>query len=498
MSVDTSFYHQLTNSSLGTDQALEVNPRGQLRMERKGASSGQLWTLVERGGGKYALRTELLGDCSSLDVVNDDKDDTPWLAKEADNTGQSWTLTPQSDGTYKLANDFTGPDKFLDTTADTHKPFLSRGDQPGQRWTLTPVRRIEGIPGLDQADFGLYKKPAGVVKAVMVFVDFSDAEAGSASADDLAWHLLGDGKAKQVLRDQSYQKMELDVIDRSDLKWKRMPKKTSFYKTHGDFYRHRKYIEDAAGLFAEVKFSDYDLVLVAASKDADLAGASSFTAGAGDGARSASGEIRLAVTFDKNSHSQMFTTLVHEVSHLFGLPDLYKYTSKNAEDSLAGSWSIMSDSHRSFSLLGWERHKLGWLHSSRKTYVAKKVTGWSATLHPLSDPCGLSMIVLPIDDDVNPSKVFVIELAQSYVGKNAQPWGDGVLLYTVDASIASGDSPIKVIPKTAGYSPDYGNLYQAPCPAGDSLPHSEGGASVTLHVGRKLGSSYEVKIDYKR
>ena len=36
-----------------------------------------------------------------------------------------------------------------------------------------------------------------------------------------------------------------------------------------------------------------------------------------------SGEIRLAVTFGTDSYSNRYINLVHEVGHLFGLPDLY-------------------------------------------------------------------------------------------------------------------------------------------------------------------------------
>ncbi|HKI02264.1 MAG TPA: hypothetical protein VKK31_09800 [Thermoanaerobaculia bacterium] len=346
-------------------------------------------------------------------------------------------------------------------------------------------------------DFNFYAKPEGVVTAVMIFVDFGDACAGSSSPDEVARHMLGNGHAQQLFRDQSYQKMTLDVTVRSDLGWRRMPECTTAYQTHGTSEEHRKYLEDAARLFsAEVKFSDYALVLVATPGNADLGGASSFTVRSGHGAQSVSGEVRLAVTFDQRSH-ESYVSLVHEMGHLFGLPDLYPL-GMTAEKSSAGSWSVMSDRYRSSSFLGFERYKNGWLNSSRTTYIPDTTAGWSATLHPLSNPGGLSMIVLPVDQGVNPSKVFVIELAQPLLGLNGQYWGDGVLLYTVDATIPSGSSPVVVIPKTDGHSPDYGNLYMAPCRVGESLPFSEGVASGILTVVQKLGSSYEVKIDYKR
>lgn len=89
----------------------------------------------------------------------------------------------------------------------------------------------------------------------------------------------------------------------------------------------------------------------------------------------------------------------------------------------------------SVSFLGWHRHKNGWLPAARATYVKQATPGWYATLSPLSGSCGLSLIALPVDDVNHPSKVFVIELAQPVLGTNNQYWGDGVLVYTVDATI---------------------------------------------------------------
>src|SRR5439155_2393577 len=131
-----------------------------------------------------------------------------------------------------------------------------------------------------------------------------------------------------------------------------------------------------------------------------------------------------------------------------------------ADNSKAGCWSIMSDIFHSVSFLGWHRHKNGWLSPSRKTYLSQNTSEWYATLSPLSDIYGLSMIVLPIDDVARPSKVYVVELAQAVFGSKL--WGEGVLLYTVDATIPTGLSPVVVIPKKVSTSPNYGYLYEAP------------------------------------
>ncbi|HEX4959658.1 MAG TPA: hypothetical protein VF173_02380 [Thermoanaerobaculia bacterium] len=512
MSFDTAFYHHLTNAFLGAAEALDVKPdgNGRLAMRPKGAHSGQLWKLVKLGGGKYALRTAYLDDCFSLDVFSKGQNHFPRLAATGDYRGQAWTLTPWGDGTYRLTNDSTGLGQSLDTTGDTHEPILAPGDQSGQHWMLTPARKIEGhaaIPPLDPGrneqpnegptDFAnLYIRPEGVVRAVMIFVEFPNALAGAASPADLARHLLGNGMAQKLFAEQSHRRLALDVTVEARLGWRKMSKDTVKYTTH-NFVPHRDYIAEAVGLFsADVDFSNYSLVLIVTPELADLKGASAFTAPKGSGATAPSGEIRLAVTFDGSTHKERYTTLVHEVSHLFGLPDLYPATG-SADDSKAGCWAMMSDIFHAAGFLGWHLHKNGWLDDSRKAYVTGDRAGWSATLHPLSGTCGLSMVVLPIDDAANPSKVFVVELAQTVLGTNGEYFGEGALLYTVDATIPTQQSPVVIVPRKSSFSPVYGNLFEAPCVSGDTVTHSEGKASITLTVAQRFGSSFEVRIDYK-
>ena len=78
---------------------------GQLWMGTSDDSSGQRWRLVDHGGGKYALQTSYLGECFSLNVVNDGTNTTPCLAPTGGFSGQNWTLTPRPDGTCRLVND---------------------------------------------------------------------------------------------------------------------------------------------------------------------------------------------------------------------------------------------------------------------------------------------------------------------------------------------------------------------------------------------------------
>jgi M6 family metalloprotease-like protein len=514
MGLDTTSYYRLTNSFLGRGQALDVKPdgSGHLMMAPSADVTGQLWRLVDLGGGRYALRTEYLGDGFSLDVINDGANITPWLAVTGNLSGQFWTLSPLNDGTYKLTNLFTGPDKSLDTYRDTHAPFLDVGDHSGQHWTLTPVSSVVAttpIPALDPkgsvyktegpTDFTFYQRPVGAVRAAMIFVDFANAPA-DADAAGVAAHLLGGGAAQQLYRDQSYQKLQLDVTVLSALGWRRMRSPSTNY-TFTTFASQKAYITDACSLFSlsEVDFSAYSLVLVVAPRGAGFGLSPAFNAPPGDGATTPSGTVRLGVTFGTDSYTNRYINLVHEVGHCFGLPDLYPLPDTGVANWKVGCWDIMSDIFHCVSFLGWHRHKNTWLDPPRTTYLSGSTSAWYTTLSPLSGSDGRSMVVLPIDDVARPSKVFVIELAQPVLGTNGEPWGDGVLLYTVDATLPTGASPVVVMPKIdTGVSPYYGPLYQAPYGVGDSVTITMLDVTLTLSVLQRFGSSYNIKIEYQR
>jgi M6 family metalloprotease-like protein len=332
----------------------------------------------------------------------------------------------------------------------------------------------------------------------MIFVDFEDAP-GTDLPGNVAAHLLGSGGAQQLYRDQSYGKLALDVNVFSGLGWRRMPQPASAY-SFTSFDSHKAYMTDACALFSpsEVSFGSYPLVLVVNPKSAGFPLSPAFNAPPGWGVTTPSGTVRLGVTFGTDSYANRYINLVHEVGHCFGLPDLYPLPNGGAENSAAGCWDIMSDIFHCVGFLGWHRHKFGWLDAPRMTYLSQNIDAWYTTLSPLDGQNGLSMVVLPIDDAAAPSKVFVVELAQSVLGTNNQRWGEGVLVYTVDARLATGNSPVVVMPNVTSSSGDYGNLYQAPFGVNDSANVVVDGVTLQLSVLQRFGTSYNLKLGLQR
>jgi hypothetical protein len=159
---------------------------------------------------------------------------------------------------------------------------------------------------------------------------------------------------------------------------------------------------------------------------------------------------------------------------------------------------MMADNNHAGGYLGWDRHKNGWLEAPRKAYVGESAAEWNVTLSPLWAAAGLSMVVLPIDDPRRPSKVFVLELAQPVHGHDNKSWGEGVLVYTVDATRPTGKSPVVILAKKTSESPNFGALYEAPYTVGDTAHSTQGRAELSVKVLQKFGSAYNVQISYHR
>jgi M6 family metalloprotease-like protein len=510
MSFDHTHYYRLTTRIAGREQALDVSPdgSGHVTLAEPAESSGQYWKLTPIADNRYALHTAYLGDGLSLTL---DNQGLVSLSPTTLSAGQSWNLHANTSGTYALMNDLCGSQTCLrlrkQAVVTTRQ---ARGRPRHPQWSLTkltPIPEQAAIPDLTPApdvycpegctDFAFYARPVGHLKAVMLFVDFPDAPADACVPVDQATHLLGNGQAQRLFHDQSHGTFELTVDILDHLGWRRLSQSSSNYNWH-DFTSHRQYIADAAGLFAgELDFSTYQFVLIVAPPNAGFPDSPAFNARPGQGASSASGEIRLAVTFGQDSYRNSYINLVHEVSHLMGLPDLYPYGA-GVDTSRAGCWDIMSDIFHCTTFLGWHRHKNGWLNTSRTIYLSESPQERYITLSPLSSRYGISMVVMPIDAPQSPSKVFVVELAQPREdAPNGRP-REGVLVYSVNSTVPTGHSPVVVHPKIDSSSLEQGYLFEAPYGVGDTASVVDGNSRLTATVLQQFGAFYHLKLSYTR
>ena len=72
------------------------------------------------------------------------------------------------------------------------------------------------------------------------------------------------------------------------------------------------------------------------------------------------------------------------------------------------------------------------------------------------------------------------------------PYGEGVLIYSVDATKLTGKRPLVTYPKSTAYSKVYSYTYKAPFQEGDTFEHDD--APMRVDVLDKKGDHYRVRI----
>ena len=135
--------------------------------------------------------------------------------------------------------------------------------------------------------------------------------------------------------------------------------------------------------------------------------------------------------------------VIHELGHLFGLPDLYSYidafkTNQDSTDTVS-YFSVMNKAAvGGIGYFGWEKYILGWLDDPQ--VICHKTGEVVRNLVPLTKTSGLKMIAVPISS----SEVLVVE-NRTKEGIDKMIPNPGIIAYVVDSSIEGGKNPIKVL-----------------------------------------------------
>ena len=351
----------------------------------------------------------------------------------------------------------------------------------------------------------------GTIRVATLFVDFPDASAEHSTQREAA---LGLQEAEEFLERASYGNLslELGVLHR----WLRAEKSYRQYGNDGEVDDFGDEIVGEAVRLADdgFDFAGYQQVMV-------VAPSSHF----GDGSATAGtdtdeGPIRSAAVINENKVDEERDPTVwgrvaaHELVHGLGLLDLYPYDPKRHQQPdppdnrkwIAAKFGLMSmwirfladdrdprlthewhwpdgntstgyvDSLHADEMLAWSRWQLGWLQPDQILCVTDQHT--TVTLTPVADPGqGTAMVAIPVSE----SEVIVVEnrrkIGYDRGTDQVQQSGqttipalvtEGVLVYTVDATLGSGELPLKV----AGDSGD-GRV--------DDYPILVSGQSVTIH-----------------
>lgn len=385
--------------------------------------------------------------------------------------------------------------------------------QPSARlpvWAITDVDCdfVPELPNIRNKNLNETSEPRcidlvanGDVKAVMVFIDFSDVQ-GTGSLDHIKQRIVGDGT--DWFRKESYGRLNFSV-ETPVLQWRRMPEPATAY---ADIKRsgasHQSYISTALKLFSreEIDFNAYQIAYVVAAEIPDPANDTRYegvldnspTLSNGISVETNNGTVRHAVTFGRDSYHRGYRVLVHETGHLFGLPDLYLFhvDAPGALLTPAGAWDIMCDLDQGRHFLGWHKYKLDWLDESQLIYFNSGEL--SVTLTSLETAHGVKMIVLP---GAHSSQLYIVEVAQA-LGEDEQFREKGLLVYTVDASVATGHEPVSVLQcGTAEEDSAVGprcNAYLAP--EENRLLELANGARVEVTNRKRIGSDFEVTVKF--
>ena len=331
----------------------------------------------------------------------------------------------------------------------------------------------------------------------MLFVDFPDLRA-SESPRTIYRRLVP--RARRWYEEVSYGQLQLEVT--AVQRWFRMPSRLRSYGLADgiSWPEHHAYLTDAIeAADSSVDFSGYEVVYVVATKGTEVDRSPAFQAYPGSGVAADGTELRYGATFFEDTKFDAryaANVVIHETGHILGLPDLYDLADPGlwSPFRFTGGWDMMSSLDPGSHFLAWEKWKLGWLEPSQ--LICLEHSGQlTASVTPLERAGGLKAIVL----STGPSSALVVE-ARRRIGHDGWLCREGVLVYTVDASVRSGSGPVRVHAARPDRSSELrdrcGPLYNAPFVRGRGrvARFTDGSAGILVEVLRSGLSGYTVRV----
>jgi len=344
-------------------------------------------------------------------------------------------------------------------------------------------------------DYATFLRPEGELKAIMLLADFPDLPAAESASEAAAAFLP---EASDYFAEASYGRMRLNVTVLP--RWLRMPKSVGSYaynpRVGGDPYALVRDMIAAAD--SVVDFTPYSLVYFVPTLGTEIYTVSLSPLNAN--VISADGKRLRYLTLlgrDFRFAGSLPATarygLAHETSHQFGLPDLYANAPTSSVFEYAGYWDVMSYHTAGTHFTAWQKQKLGWLQSDE--ILCFDHAGVEATLQPLEILGGLKAIAVR----VSATKAIVAEVRRR-TGRDSDLGDEGLLVYTVDASVASGNGPIRVLSSATAANPSltarFGPLYNATfgTASGKSKHYEDLASGVTIDVVSDAPPAMRVRI----
>ncbi|MEX2211999.1 MAG: hypothetical protein WD689_09600 [Gaiellaceae bacterium] len=324
---------------------------------------------------------------------------------------------------------------------------------------------------------GAFIPALGRAEAVMVFVDFPGAPASESAAGLAGMYTAYLDWFQQA----SYGRFSVNVTVVPT--WFRMPEPGGSYGPLQVAENADRYLADAvAAAGSAVDFSRYDSVWVVPSAESGVFGGSNYVRYPGRGVAANSAELRFGVLLSPSRRGAPFEAahLNHRVLASLGTSDLGENSNKPL-----GHWDpnfADSQGARTAHLLGWHKWLLRWLDPAQITCLREPGV-LEETLTPIARAGGKKLVVVP----TGPSTAYALEVRRQ-LGYDRGICREGILLYTLDSQILSGNGPVEGKSAGTGCSPDV-----MPFAVGETYED----AGIKVEVLATDGSGYRVRVTKK-
>ncbi|KAK7221796.1 hypothetical protein V2G26_009799 [Clonostachys chloroleuca] len=340
----------------------------------------------------------------------------------------------------------------------------------------------------------------GTLNAFMIFVDFSDAPAPSNDPPSNLRDFLEPAA-------EWYSKASLDALSlnvTADVsRYYRMPASAASYhwETGLTYAEHQVYIQDALQAYtaygASPPLPETEILYVVPTRAASGYITRSIAFNGRTNTREGVYVAKRAITFGTDLfNSWGYQTLNHESGHAMCLPDYYPYADGSDTREYVGGWSAMGFlGGPGVDFFAWDKWRLGWIKDENVDCVSAKGTT-QHTLRPIEVKGGTNAVVIALSQTTA-----VVAEARAAEGLDSSICASGVLLYTIDTTVASGSGPIRVIdtkPSSGGCS---GNeLNDAPLSLGQTQKPYDSyeipGLGINVKLTSETGGEYRITVEY--
>jgi M6 family metalloprotease-like protein len=368
------------------------------------------------------------------------------------------------------------------TPTPTQTPTPSPTPPPADACQLPEAAYYGGI-GLGYEGYERSLPSTGTVKAAVIFADFPDVPASQSPQQIFASYLHG---ATEFFDAVSYGRLDFQM--EPHFEWFRMSQPSSFYGI-ADFYEHRDLVKEAIELADEaVDFSGYDDVIVILNPDAlEIEYGPTFVpVSEADGIPVDEVIMMNAITSGQDLDYWGYKWVIHETGHSMGLVDLY-WQDWESEDyfeqfKFTGDFSVMANvAGFAPEFFAYERWILDWLDDDQ-IYCLQSGSE-TVGLTPIEVDGGIKAVIV----QTGLTSAVVIE-SRRQLGYDEFMPESGVLVYTVDTSVYTGNGPIVVLPDTGGDL----SRYEALLGEGETL--TVGNVTITVIEATDEGDLVEVTI----